>query len=184
MSRRIKRKPNWTLNGHHELACKCGEGKTMRRATRNKRGHAVARLEGSCPNCGPVCLTAGKWRLAHNGKSVTGDNLNDERHRIDWRVGNPLTYNDPLSAAYGSARFGHNEGFHGALVSRFGILREKSWYRDRRDAEADVLQVFIAMHALAMTQRRRAAAGATSDGPTPLPARGAPPGPPPLAAAA
>jgi hypothetical protein len=185
IKRRIKRKPNWTINGHHELSCKCGQGKTMRRAKRNQFGHAVARLEGACENCGPVCLTAGKWRLANNGRSIVGDNLPDERDRIDWRIGNPLTYNDPLSAAYGSARFGHQEGFHGALVTRFGILREKSWYRDRRDAERDVLQVFISMHALAMEQRRRAAAGAASDGPTPMPVRdGAPPGPPPLAAAA
>ena len=55
-------------------------------------------------------------------------------------MGNPLTFHDPVSSTYGSARFGHNEGFHGQLVTRFGPLEGKAWYRDIREAERDFFQ--------------------------------------------
>ncbi len=152
----IRYRENWHLDGHHELSCKCGQGKVLRRAEKRANGEAVGRLEGSCPNCGPVSLTTGDWRLMNNKKGVAKA-LPGEEDKIDWRVGNPLTYEDPLSKMYGSARFGHNEGFHGTLVTRFGLLKEKAWYRDRRHAERDLLQVFCAMHAIAKEQRRRAA---------------------------
>jgi len=172
----IQYHPNWFLNGLQELSCACGEGKTMRRAEKKADGAATARLEGSCPNCGPISLTAGQWRFANNKKSVSRMLPGDRESVRDWRVGNPLTYHDPLSAEYGTARFGHQEGFHGALVTRFGLLKEKSWYRDRRQAERDVLQVFCAIHAIAMEQRRRAAGG------IPIKSKSGPP--PPLALAA
>jgi hypothetical protein len=172
---------NWHLNGHHELACACGQGKTMRRARKKQSGEAVAALEGSCPNCGSVSLTAGQWRLFNNKKAVARA-LPDEQDKRDWRIGNPLTFHDPLSAQYGSARFGQNEGFHGALVTRFGLLRGKSWYRDSRAAERDVFQVFSIMHALAMEQRRRAAKQDAV--PAPLPDAGSSGPPPQLALAA
>jgi hypothetical protein len=178
----IRYRENWHLNGHHELSCKCGQGKVLRRAEKNANGEAVGRLEGSCENCGPVSLTTGQWRLFGNKKAVAKA-LPDEENKIDWRVGNPLTYADPLSEVYGSARFGQNEGFHGALVTRFGLLKEKSWYRDRRHAERDLLQVFCAMHAIAKERRRRAARGAAQT-PTPLTGVGASGPPPPLAQAA
>jgi transposase len=158
---KIQYHEKWHLNGHHELACACGEGQTIRRASKNADGEAVSRLEGTCPNCKSVSLTVGRWRLAGNSKA--GNSIAKATHRetdkIDWRIGNPLTFNDPLSKAYGSARFGHNEGWHGALVTRFGLLKEKAWYRSGQAAERDLLQVFVTMHALAMEQRRRAARG-------------------------
>jgi hypothetical protein len=178
----IRYRENWHLNGHHELACKCGQGKVFRRAEKKASGEAVGRLEGSCLNCGPVSLTTGDWRLFDNKKDLAKA-LPDEQDRIDWRIGNPLTYEDPLSETYGSARFGQNEGFHGALVTRFGLLKEKSWYRDRRHAERDLLQVFCAMHALAKEQRRRAARDATQPS-APLSGAGNSGPPPPLAQAA
>jgi hypothetical protein len=178
---KIRYRPNWHLNGHHELFCECGAGKTMRRAENNGRGEAVARLEGSCPNCGSVSLTAGEWRRAGD---VVAKTLPGEEDRIDWRIGNPLTFNDPLSEKYGSARFGHNEGFHGALVTRFGLLKEKAYYRDGREAERDLLQVFCAMHALAMEQRRRAAYGAVPSAPVSGAGNGGPAPPLPLTRAA
>jgi len=172
---KIRYRDKWYLNGHHELFCECGQGKTFRRAEKKKSGEAVARLEGSCRNCGSVSLTAGEWRRFGNSKAVA-KTLPDEKDKLDWRVGNPLTFNDPLSAKYGSCRFGQNEGFHGALVTRFSLLKEKAWYKDRRQAERDLLQVFCSMHALAKEQRRRAAdiaaptaplAGAGNSGPPP-----------------
>jgi hypothetical protein len=172
---KIRYHEKWHLTGHHELKCSCGQGKTFRRAERKRSGEAVARLEGSCVNCGSVSLTAGQWRRFANKKAVAKA-LASEKDHIDWRVGNPLTYNDPLSAKYGSCRFGENEGVHGNLVNRFGLLKEKAWVRDRRQSERDLLQVFCSMHALAKAQRRRAGqvpvpaaplTGAGSSGPPP-----------------
>jgi len=154
----------------------------MRRAEKKNDGEAVPRLEGSCPNCGSITLTAGEWRTFNSSKAVAKANSGEEGN-IDWRIGNPLTFNDLLSETYGSARFGHNEGFHGALVTRFGLLKEKAWYRDRRQAERDLLQVFCAMHALAMEQRRRAIRGAAPVLPMSGVGNSGPP-PPPLARAA
>ena len=182
MRRTIQYRPNWQLTGHMALVCACGEGKTMRRAKKNADGVAVARLEGECRNCGHVSLTAGEWRKANNKKAIVKMQPDDPESYRDWRIGNPLTFYDRLSAQYGSARFGHQEGFHGALVTRFGLLKDKSWHRDRRQAERDVLQVFCGMHALAMEQRRRAASasrpsapltGAGISGPSPPLARAA-----------
>ena len=179
---KIRYYENWHLNGHHELSCACGQGKTVRRVTKKKRsGEAVARLEGSCKECGSVSLTAGDWRLYGNARDKTrgvAKALSGEEDKIDWRVGNPLTFHDTLSTKYGSARFGQNEGFHGALVTRFGLLKEKAWYRSKTQAERDLFQVFCAMHSLAKEQRRRAAeivaptappTGASSSGPPPAP---------------
>jgi hypothetical protein len=98
-------------------------------------------------------------------------------------VGNPLTFHDPLSAKYGSARFGQNEGFHGAMVTRFGLLKEKAWYRDRRQAERDLFLIFSAMHSLAKEQRRLAAQTAVPTAPLTGAGNSGPP-PPALARAA
>jgi hypothetical protein len=147
----IRNRPDWHLNGHMELACKCGHGKTLRRATRKPNGEAVARLVGECASCGTVTLTAGEWRQYQSDKPAVAKALPDEQDRADWRIGNPLTFNDPLSAKYVSTRFSQQEGFHGTLVTRFGQLKEKQWYRRRAEAERDLLQVFCLMHALAMT---------------------------------
>lgn len=109
--------------------------------------------------------------------------LPGEEDKIDWRVGNPLTFHDPLSAKYGSARFGQNEGFHGALVTRFGMLKEKAWYRSKTQAERDLFIIFSAMHSLAKEQRRRAGQVAVPTAPLAGAGNGGPP-PPALARAA
>jgi hypothetical protein len=184
---------DWHLNGLFELFCKCGRGKTYRRADKKKSGvfvedpvtgerrelpEAVARLEGSCPDCESISLTAGHWRMYNSSKGVAKVQPGEE-HETDWRVGNPLTFDDLVSKRYGKARYGHGEGFHGTLVTRFGLLKEKAWYRDRRQAERDVMQVFCAMHSIAKHQRRLAAHGAPG-----APLTGASGPPPPLARAA
>jgi len=74
-----------------------------------------------------------------------------EEDKIDWRVGNPLTFHDTLSTKYGSARFGQNEGFHGALVTRFGLLKRRPGPLENQ-AERDLFQVFCAMHSLAKSR--------------------------------
>ena len=69
-------------------------------------------------------------------------------------------------------------------MTRFGLLKEKSWHRDRRQAERDLLQVFCAMHAIAKEQRRRAVSGSAQELPTASDGGGSGPPPSPLALAA
>jgi hypothetical protein len=158
----IEGKPGWFANGHREVFCIHGVQATKKNFRRKKSGEAVCGVEGNChQGCGHVSITAGEWRRTQNPNGFVKVMPGDE-HRADWRMGNPLTFNDPVSSTYGSARFGHNEGFHGALVTRFGLLKEKADYRDRRVAERDFFQVFAIMHSLAMEQRRRAAAASAT----------------------
>lgn len=114
--------PNWFANGHRELLCKCGAGKTWRHFDIRK-GRAVTRVEGSCPTCGPVMVTSGRWRAVQNPGGFARCHTTDPDERRDWLLGNHLTFNDRLSNVYGNSRFGHNEGFHGALSTRFGLNR-------------------------------------------------------------
>lgn len=80
----------------------------------------------------------------------------------DWSFGNPLTYFDCLAYEYGRDRFGYNEGFHGALVTRFGLLKGKAWMRRQLQVEGEVAIAFMAMHALSLEQRRRVGAVASA----------------------
>jgi hypothetical protein len=153
--------PNWRANGHRELSCVCGQGKTIPRISRNKNGRAVVRVEGECKNCGSITITSGKWRLSEKPKRFTRCLPGEKIDQADWLFGNPLTFNAPMAKQFGKNRFGHGEGFHGHLVTRFGLLKGKSWYRRREQAQLDFLMVFCSMHALAMEQRQRAGEAGT-----------------------
>lgn len=178
----IDGKPGWQAKGHREVFCIHGNAATKRMLRRTKGGDAVAGIEGDCKQgCGHISITAGEWRTAQNPKRFTKVMPGDE-DRADW-MGNPLTFKDKVSKKYGRARFGHNEGFHGALVTRFGLLKGKANYSDIRQAERDFFGVFSIMHALAMEQRRRAAQATATHATASPPQRGGAP-PPPLADAA
>lgn len=149
---------DWFANGHRELICKCGKG-SVSRIFKDHAGRAVTRAEGRCKSCGSITITSGAWYLAANvhgaGKPEFRRCQPGDEDRADLAFGNALTFNDPLSSIYGSGRFGHQEGFHGHLVTRFGILREKGWYRRKVQAETDVTVTFCVMHVVAMEYRRR-----------------------------
>ncbi|MGB7588857.1 MAG: hypothetical protein WBM00_09130, partial [Solirubrobacterales bacterium] len=164
---------DWCANGHRELHCVCGQGKTTPRVSRDKNGRAVVRVEGECKNCGGITITSGKWRVTDNPKRFVRC-LPGEEDQADWLFGNPLTFNNRIAAKFGRNRFGHGEGFHGHLVTRFGLLKGKSWYRRREQAQLDFLIVFCSMHALAIEQRRRAKVVAGPCGSSGLAATGPP----------
>jgi hypothetical protein len=146
--------PSWRANGHRELHCVCGQGKTMQRISQDKNGRAVVRTEGQCKSCGSITITSGKWRSTGKPNRFVRC-LPGEEDQADWLFGNPLTFNDRRAKKFGRARFGHGEGFHGHLQTRFGLLKHKAWYRRREQAQLDFLMVFCGMHALAIEQRAR-----------------------------
>jgi len=153
----IEGKRGWYANGHREVFCEHGTQATKKYFRRKNDGSAVCGLEGDCQlGCGHIQITLGEWRVAQNPARFVRV-MPGEEDMVDWKMGNPLTFHDPLSGIYGSSRFAYNEGAHGGLNTRFGLLRNKAWYRDIREAKRDYFQTFSIMHALAMEQRRRAA---------------------------
>ena len=151
----VEGKPKWKANGLREIRCNCGNGIVSSRVGRTHGGRAYARVEGRCKTCGSITITAGQWRLAQNPKKFRLVQPTDAVTDRDWTFGNPLTYRSPVAAAFGKKRFGHNEGFHGALERRFRLIKGKRWYRTRVEAETDAAIIFSIMHVLAMEQRRR-----------------------------
>lgn len=150
---------DWLTNGHRELVCVCGAGTSMRRLSRNRHGHVVARNEGKCANCGSITITSGDWRLAQNPSRWVRINPRNQNEKPDPLMGNPFTYNDLVANDLGRRRFAHNEGFHGQLQSRFALIKDKRWFRRKAEAEIATSMVFIAMHVVAMYQRRLAQGG-------------------------
>lgn len=152
--------PDWKLNGHCDAYCQHGHHANRRRAGLDRNGVAYSRVEGTCSDgCGNITLTAGDWRKAAGGKRYVKARP-DEKHVVNWRVGNPLTFDDPLSAEFGSGRYGRNEGFHGVLQTRFRLIDRPKLYRSTHQAERDMLATHSVMLALSLHVRRlRQAAG-------------------------
>jgi hypothetical protein len=155
---------NWYANGHREVFCLCGKRAT-KRITTNSNGRVIARVEGKCPTCGSVTITSGEWRRAQNPTRFTRCNPSDPADRRDWLLGNPLTFNSPEGHEYGRRRFGHNEGFNGALVTRFGLVKGKRWFRRADQARTDVAMVFSIIHAIALYQREQVRQQAAANAP-------------------
>lgn len=156
---RIEGYKSWFTNGHRELVCKCGKGRSVKRVKLGPKATAIVRNEGQCATCGPITITSGDWYLAQNPDCWRRVSPFDrEQRRIDYLMGNPLTFNDPVSAQYGNRRFGHNEGLHGALCTRFGLIDGKRWFRRGDQGRTAVAMTMCVMHAVALAQRRRARA--------------------------
>jgi hypothetical protein len=165
---------SWYADGHRAIHCVCGAGTTSR-VFDVRKGIAVARVEGTCSTCGSITITSGLWRLGLNRTPRTpqGKELAKKRKsklvkvfwrchdeadhaKADWLLGNSLTYHDPIAQHLAKVRYGSIEGFHGALVTRFGLLDHKHWFRRKSQARISFLATYSVMHALAAEQRRRA----------------------------
>lgn len=153
---RIDRHPNWFLTGHRELVCACGKGKTSRVAAIDaKTGKATARLKGECPECNSVVITSGLWMQTDNASGKFQQCLPHERARVEWDVGNPLTFNDPLSKAYGVARFNGQEGAFGSqFTQRWKLLKSKRWFYRQSQVDLEVAAVVTITHALSLERWR------------------------------
>jgi hypothetical protein len=146
---------NWFANGHREVFCACGT-RAKKRIRLNESGEVISRVEGRCDKCGSITITSGQWRRAQNPDRFTRCLPRTADSKRDWLLGNGLTFHSPEAREYGSRRFGHNEGFHGALVSRFQLTKGKRWFRRRDQARIDTALTFLIMHVVALEQRKRA----------------------------
>jgi hypothetical protein len=146
---------HWFANGHREVFCEHGTP-AKKRVGLDSNGRTVSRVEGRCDKgCGSITITSGAWKKTQNpnrfSRCLPGESAADR----DWPLGNPLTFNGREAGEYGRRRFGHNEGFHGALVSRFQLNKGKRWFRRLDQARADTALTFLVMHVVALEQRRR-----------------------------
>ncbi|HZP74251.1 MAG TPA: hypothetical protein VFA97_12850 [Gaiellaceae bacterium] len=153
---------NWFGNGHREVVCKCGRVAT-KKVGLDDRGRAIVRVQGKCGNCGTITVTAGDWRHTEDNRFVRTHPA-DTVDKRDWAFGNPLSFNDPAANVYGNRRFGHNEGLHGTLSTRYGLIRNKRWFRRKAQAEVATAMTFALIHAISMEQRRRVRQAAAPPG--------------------
>lgn len=147
---------NWKANGHGELRCICGQGKTKRvfEISPKTRRLTIA-TKGCCASCGNVRITAGKWSKARRPNRYVPAYRGDQ---ADPSVGNSLTFNDPLSRIYGEDRFGFNESVHATINKRFGLLADKSWMRDISEVEAEFAIAASAISVLLLERQARSVA--------------------------
>lgn len=97
---------------------------------------------------------SGLWRLSDNTKFVKC--LPDEHDEAEWDFGNPLTFDDPLSNAYGRHRFNGQEGAFGSqFTQRFGLLKNKRWFYRQSQVDLEVAAVVTITHALSLERWRR-----------------------------
>jgi hypothetical protein len=158
--------PGWYANAHREVICRHGHRAAKVIEPPKRNGRPVVRVEGKCSDgCATsISIESGKWRRAQTPDRFERCNLDDPDDRRDWALGNGLTFNDPEACAYGFKRFGRNEGFHGAMANRFGLL-QKRWFRHRDQARIEAAVVFSIVHVIAMEYRRRLR---EADSPPPL----------------
>lgn len=152
-----KRTKNWYADGHRQIHCVCGEGKTSSKFYVRQDGRVIPRVQGECDNCGSISITSGQWRL-RGGEWRRVDSRNP-RDVPDLQMGNPLTFHSELSGEYARRRFSVNEGFYSVLSNRFGVIRGRRRVKRIEEAELQVAMACCLLHAIAHEGRRRAQAG-------------------------
>ncbi|MEJ7567449.1 MAG: hypothetical protein WKF41_04205 [Gaiellaceae bacterium] len=156
--------PGWFANDHREVICAHGRRAAKVIEPPKRNGRPVVRVEGSClDGCTrSISIESGTWRRAQNPTQFVRCAPHEPADRRDWALGNGLTFNDPEASSHGKMRFGRNEGFHGAMASRYKLL-EKRWFRRRGQVRIEVAMVFSIVHVIAMEYRRRLS---EAEGPT------------------
>lgn len=148
----------WGTNGHHEVVCWCGHGRPTRKFELSDNGRAIARVYGNCDTCGFISVTSGEWVRRSNPPLWVMRDPSYANEVVDLSVGNGLTFDDLLGKEYGERRFWHNEGFHGALVTRFKLGCGKRYFRTLADTRLETAMVMCAIYICSIEQRLRASA--------------------------
>jgi hypothetical protein len=146
---RIEGFPNWRANGHGEVECLCGRPAAETSIRVGVRGQALMAIEGRCKQCGHA---AGKYRRDARTKTfalVLEDPAQWRAQEIDLAFGNPLTYNDPLSAAYGNLHHGLIESIHGLLARRFHLNYGKRPISSHAQLRIETAAILGSLHVLA-----------------------------------
>lgn len=162
---------NWFMDGHRNIACMCGQGKTSARFYTKKDGTVVPRVEGECDTCGALTVTSGRWRI--RGGEVRLVNPKNKLDKPDLSIGNPLTYTSWESYEYAKRRRSA-ESFNTALAQRFGVTKAGRRVKRQVDAEAEVAMASCLMHLIAHEAKKRAKQNGSLPSPGQLGSRPAP----------
>lgn len=139
--------PNWRANGHREIYCACGKGKVSKRFYQTNKGEVIPRVEGSCPTCGSITITAGDRR--RSATQFIRCHPADTVEQRDYALGNGLTFHDPVSDAHGNARWHSQEGLHSMAEQRFELTSKKR-RRSITHVRIDIAMAFTLIHAISM----------------------------------
>jgi len=156
---KIEDHPNWFVDGLQQVICRCGKI-AAGDWDLDRTGQTTCRVYGSCSKCGSISITSERWRLSQNPKKYLRIDPKNKDEQPDLRLGNGLTYDSPMSAAYGAERWSRGEGLNSVMASRFGLTTGKRRYKTIQDARADVAATYALTHLLTMMQRKLEAAGA------------------------
>lgn len=124
------------------------------------------------------------WRLAQNPSRFVKRLAPHED--VDWSFGNPLTFDDDRSHAYGVPRFHAQEGLFGSQLSqRTGLVKGERWFRRQSQIDLEMAMVASILHSYTLHYHRIRGTAAIA-GPSPSGGGGHPPpsAAPPLALAA
>jgi hypothetical protein len=143
----------WLADGHRNIYCECGQGQIQKRFHKTKQGRLIPRVEGDCPNCGPITVTSGDW------KDVPGKWKHRSKNpgEADLTLGNPLTFTNPISKVYAKRRFAVQEGAHSILSNRFGLIRPSRRVKNLHELRVRTAMTYCVLHGIAQAQRARAA---------------------------
>jgi len=147
------RRETWLADGHRNIYCECGQGQIQKRFHRTRKGRLIPRIEGDCPNCGPITITSGDWKMVPGKWKHTSTNPGGDP---DLAMGNPLTFTNPISRAYGKRRFAVQEGVHSILSNRFGLIRDRRRVKNLYELRARTAMTFCILHGIAQAQRAQA----------------------------
>lgn len=150
---------DWFVDGLQQVICRCGKIATGHWEL-DRNGETTCRVYGTCKKCGSVSITSGRYRLSQNPKKYLKVDPKNKKESPDYRVGNGLTYDSKMSAAYGAERWSRGEGLNSVMASRFGLTTGKRRYKTIQNARADVAACYALTHLLTMMQRNLEAAGA------------------------
>ena len=111
----------WFANGHFSLFCECGYGSAHPQVALGRRGRALIALICLCETCGNIVVTAGKWRIKSHPTRFEKITRRCSFKVMRPYLGNPLTFNDARSEAYGDDRHGYQESYHGQLNTAYRV---------------------------------------------------------------
>ncbi len=159
---RIRGHEHWVVNGHRELRALCeSDHQVISHRYRMENGRLRVFLEGEC-DCGhtddSITVTSGRWRM-NSAYTELVPCLPGETP--DWSMGNPLTYNNPLSDRYLDARMVYQEGLHGLLKRTYALLEDKRWFRTTDEVRLETAMVFCIVHVVAREALRQQGLSAT-----------------------
>lgn len=150
----IDKHPDWFANGHRELVCRCGQGKTSRIASLDPNGRAVARLKGECATCGSVLITSGYGDSPGIESSSNARRASELKPSSTSATRSRSTTRSRRSTGE-AASTDKREHSAASFTQRWKLLKNKRWFYRQSQVNLEVSAIVTITHALSLEQWRR-----------------------------